>query len=144
LCRNNQKAATIDGLLFICDLRATSEGAGSISEMDKKELDQYKWALLKKRGELSANTPVIKNPIPASGSWQGDEIDQATADIDAELQIRLDQTDDLLRAVEGALARIRLGTFGICEVCNRPVSRARLESVPWTRLCRDCKEHQGE
>ena len=110
--------------------------------MDKKELDRYKWALLKKRGELSANTPAVKNPIPATGSWQGDGIDRHSADLKAEHPIRLDQNNDrLLKAVEGALARIRLGTFGICEVCKKPVSRHHLESVPWTRLCRDCKEH---
>jgi DnaK suppressor protein len=102
--------------------------------MEKEDLDLYKWALLKKRGELSANGAAVENLSP-----------QITADLEGDFQIRLHQTDGgLLRAVEGALARIRLGTFGICEVCKKPVSRARLESVPWTRLCRDCKEHQGE
>ncbi len=30
----------------------------------------------------------------------------------------------------------------MCEVCTQPISKARLEAVPWARLCRDCKEHQ--
>jgi DnaK suppressor protein len=47
-----------------------------------------------------------------------------------------------LRAVEAALARIRHGTFGICEACQNPISRARLEAVPWTRHCRDCKQRE--
>jgi DnaK suppressor protein len=47
-----------------------------------------------------------------------------------------------LRAVEAALARIRDGTFGICEACQNPISRARLEAVPWTRHCRDCKQRE--
>src|SRR5882724_7409099 len=60
-------------------------------------------------------------------------------DAEAELQIRLHQTDNrLLRAIEEALSRIRQGTYGIFGVCNRPISRSRLEAVPWTYHCRDC------
>jgi DnaK suppressor protein len=49
----------------------------------------------------------------------------------------------LLRAIGEALARIEHGTFGVCQVCGDPVPKARLEAVPWTRVCRDCKEQQN-
>jgi DnaK suppressor protein len=81
--------------------------------------------------------------VPAAGGLQGDVTDQANADAEAELQIRLHQTDGrLLRAIEEALARIRQGTYGVCVVCKQPISQARLEAVPWTRLCRECKERE--
>jgi DnaK suppressor protein len=81
--------------------------------------------------------------VPAAGVLQGDMIDQANADAEAELQIRLHQTDGrLLRAIEEAVARIRQGTYGVCAVCKQPISKARLEAVPWTRLCLDCKERE--
>jgi len=55
----------------------------------------------------------------------------------------LHQSDaHLLRAIEDALARISRGGFGVCEVCKRPIVKARLEAVPWTRLCRKCKERE--
>jgi DnaK suppressor protein len=111
--------------------------------MDRRELDRYKQVLLAKRGELSVRNVNGGTLVPAAGGWHGDPVDQATADEEAELQIRLHQTDGrLLRAVEAALSRIRQGTFGVCEVCHQPISRARLEAVPWTRHCRDCKEHE--
>jgi hypothetical protein len=47
-----------------------------------------------------------------------------------------------LRAIEDALARISHDRFGVCETCGSRISRARLEAVPWTRLCRDCKERE--
>lgn len=112
--------------------------------MDRRELDRYKGLLLSKRGELSVKNADGQSPVPAAGGWDGDPADQANADAEAELQIRLHQTDGrLLTAVEAALGRIRQGTFGICEVCHQPISRARLEAVPWTHQCRDCieKEH---
>jgi len=109
--------------------------------MDKKELDRYKRLLLAKRCELAVKNGDGESRVPAAGGWDGDPADQASADAEAELQIRLHQTDGrLLRAVEDALSRARQGTFGICEVCHHPISRARLDAVPWTRHCRDCKE----
>ncbi len=81
--------------------------------------------------------------MPGAGGWQGDPADQASSDAEAELQVRVHQSDvRLLRAIEEALARIRQGTFGLCEGCKEPISKARLEAEPWTRLCRECKEQQ--
>jgi DnaK suppressor protein len=107
------------------------------------DLLRYKELLLDKQRELSSVPDNAETRVPASGGLEGDLIDQANADAEAELQIRLHQTDArLLRAIEEALGRIREGTFGVCQICKQPVSKARLEAVPWTRLCRQCKEHE--
>ena len=81
-----------------------------------EELNRYKQALLEKRGELSVENADAGSPVPAAGGWEGDPVDQANADAEADLQIRLHQSSGrLLRAVDGALHRIREGTFGICK-----------------------------
>ena len=50
----------------------------------------------------------------------------------------------LLREVEGALERLRDGTYGTCMECGMPVSRKRLEALPWARYCLTCQErHQS-
>ena len=111
--------------------------------MDRRELDRYKRMLLAKQEGLSLKNDKGESPIPAAGGWEGDPVDRATSDTEAELQVHLHQSDGrLLRAIEGALDRIRQDTFGICETCKNPISRARLEAVPWTSRCRDCKEHE--
>jgi len=100
--------------------------------------------LLAKRQELSSARVGTEVRVPGAGDPQGDLIDQANADAEAELQIRLHQSDArLLRAIEDSLARISRGRFGVCEVCKRPIGKARLEAVPWTHLCRECKERQS-
>lgn len=112
--------------------------------MNAREFDRYRRILLEKQQELSAAAPEPRAPVPAAGTDQGDIIDQANADSEAEVEIRLRRTDGrLLRAIEEALARLRDRTFGACQQCGRQISKARLEAVPWTRLCRDCKEHQS-
>jgi DnaK suppressor protein len=111
--------------------------------MGSVDLPHFKQLLLEKRGELSSALGETQSRVPAAGGWEGDVIDQANADAEAELQIRLHQTDGrLLRAIEEALARIKQGTYGVCVVCQQPISQARLEAVPWTRHCRGCKERE--
>ena len=114
-----------------------------LSIVNARDLDRYKRLLLAKLDELSATRDGTESLVPGAGGWQGDLVDQASSDTEAELQVRVHQADaHLLRAIEEALARIRRGTFGVCEVCARAISKARLEAVPWTRLCRGCKERQ--
>ena len=112
--------------------------------MNKRELDRYKRLLLEKEREIAAAGGEAGARLPPAGGAEGDVIDQANADSEAELQIRLHQTDGrLARAIEEALTRIRDGTFGTCKACGHPILKARLEAVPWTRLCRECKEQEA-
>src|SRR5258708_37071132 len=97
-----------------------------------RDLQRYERLLVEKRRELSSPLGEAQSRVPAAGRLEGDLIEQANADEEAELQIRLHQTDSrLLRAIEKAVARIRQGTYGVCEVCKQPISKLRLEAVPW-------------
>ena len=49
----------------------------------------------------------------------------------------------LLREIEDALERLRAGGYGICLDCGLPVSRKRLEAVPWARYCVTCQERRS-
>ena len=109
--------------------------------MHAKELQKYKRLLVKKRQEvLAERTGAV---IPAAGRVEGDPVDQATAETGAELEIQLHRTDGrLLRAIEEALRRIAHLGYGVCESCGKPIAKVRLEAVPWTRHCRNCKERE--
>ena len=111
--------------------------------MEATDLQRYKRLLLTKLEELSASRRKAETVVPGAGGWEGDVGDQANSDTEAELQIRLHQTDGrLMRAIEEALARVKQSTYGVCVTCGHPISEARLNAVPWTRQCRDCKEKQ--
>lgn len=106
-----------------------------------KELQRYKQLLVEKRQELlAANSGAL---VPAAGRVEGDPTDQANADAEAELKIQLHHSDGrLLRAIEDALSRINHRVYGVCESCKKPIAKARLAAVPWTRHCRHCKEKE--
>ncbi len=109
--------------------------------MHAKELQRYKRLLVEKRQKLL--TASAGGIIPAAGCVEGDPGDQANADAEAELEIQLHRTDGrLLRAIDEALGRVNHRIYGVCESCQRPIARARLEAVPWTRHCRHCKDQE--
>src|ERR1019366_10627138 len=108
--------------------------------MNARDVQRYKQLLLAKLGELSAVHADAASHTPGAGGPMGDLADQANADAEAGLYIRLHQTDvRLMRAIKDVLARISQDRFGICEVCKLAISKARLEAVPWTHFCKECK-----
>ncbi len=110
--------------------------------MNKTDLLRYKNLLLAKQQELSTRKSLISS-IASSAESGGDIVDLAASEAGVATQIRMNQTDTkLLRAIENALTRIRQGKFGICEECGQPISKARLEAVPWARHCKECKDRQ--
>lgn len=44
-----------------------------------------------------------------------------------------------LASINYALRQMQRGTYGICERCGQPIDPARLEVVPETTLCLNCK-----
>lgn len=40
--------------------------------------------------------------------------------------------------IKAALVRIKDGTYGICQQCGEPILAERLESLPYTPLCKEC------
>ncbi len=66
-----------------------------------KDLQRYVRLLVEKRRELSSALGEAQSRVPAAGGLEGDLVEQANADEEAELRIRLHQTDGrLLRAIE--------------------------------------------
>ena len=51
----------------------------------------------------------------------------------------LSQEQDALYEIEEALKRLDGGTYGICEVSNKPIAHARLEALPFARLTVECQ-----
>jgi DnaK suppressor protein len=114
--------------------------------LDEALLSNLKETLLRKRGEILA-TSTGTRPLPASvdvNSRQGDLADQASGNNEVHIQLKLKQTDaKILQAIEEALWRIDKGTYGMCRDCGERIAPARLNAIPWTRVCITCKEKQN-
>lgn len=53
----------------------------------------------------------------------------------SQLSALVDQAVRHLGEIEGALARLGDGTYGLCEVCGRPIPAGRLEARPTATRC---------
>jgi DnaK suppressor protein len=110
--------------------------------MSPTDLKKYRDILEARRDEL-LNAAPARTPTTEPGSRSGDWIDQSSQESDLHVRLALKQTDSkLLRAIEEAIHRIDQGTYGICMECENEIPNLRLDAVPWTRVCVDCKEKQ--
>lgn len=84
------------------------------------------------------------------------ETDEVTFEGDAGFSDRSHSTEERSRVISVvhalrsnlhdvgmAIAKIDDGTYGICERCGGPIGDERLEAIPWTLLCIDCKRKAG-
>lgn len=61
--------------------------------------------------------------------------DSGTDNFDRDFALSLLSSDqDAVYEIEEALKRIERKTYGICELTGKPIPRARLEAIPWTRF----------
>ena len=106
----------------------------------------YKEALIRKRAEILAaggGVKPLQETMSDVNSRQGDLADQASGNNEVHIQLKLKQTDaKILQAIDEALRRIEQGTYGICRDCGEPIASARLNAIPWARVCVSCKEKQ--
>jgi DnaK suppressor protein len=74
------------------------------------------------------------------GSPFGKREEEATESLELERRLALERgIKEQLASIEVALGKIKAGTYGICEVCGKPIEPARLEALPHARRCMACK-----
>ena len=104
----------------------------------------YKENLFRKRAEILAEREGKSLSTPMDNNTrQGDMADQASGTNEVHIQLKLKQTDaKILQAIEEALERLDSGSYGLCRDCGEDIAAARLNAIPWTRVCIECKEKQ--
>lgn len=110
------------------------------SPFPAKDLARYRDVLLRKRRELVGDVSKLETEALGGSSGSLSHVpqhmaEQGTETFDQSLSLDLAQVDrNLIREIDDALTRIERGTFGICEMTGKPISKERLEELPWTRF----------
>jgi RNA polymerase-binding transcription factor DksA len=61
--------------------------------------------------------------------------DSGTDNFDRDFALSLLSSDkDAVYEIEEALKRIERNSYGVCELTGKPIPKARLEAIPWTRF----------
>ncbi len=110
--------------------------------MEKKRLETFKKRLEERQLELRRNVSRSEQDGRAADIESTQDIaDRAASSYNKEFLFHQSNSErQLLQMVEGALSRIREGTFGQCISCGNEINPKRLEAVPWTRHCIACQE----
>jgi DnaK suppressor protein len=105
------------------------------TEFDQKWLDKQKSLLLKTKMEIMNQMKLAgTNDLVQESDQVTEEGDQAQAYETQRLSLGLREKEiKKLHEIEAALDRISTGSYGFCEESDEPISRQRLEKVPWAR-----------
>jgi RNA polymerase-binding transcription factor DksA len=94
--------------------------------------------------ELAASEAALSGLMRDSGEGAGhDEADTGTKNITREHEMALAaNARATLEQTEHALQRLDAGTYGLCEVCGKPIGKARMQAFPRATLCVEDKQKQ--
>lgn len=112
----------------------------------------FKILLLKRKKQLLSNVSKLEDSAlkrtakDAAGDISDMPLhiaDLGTDTIEQEVTLGIMQNEeDELREIDNALKRIGDGTYGLCEICSKPISRERLKAIPYAHLCINCKKRE--
>ncbi|WP_037755872.1 TraR/DksA family transcriptional regulator [Streptomyces sp. AA0539] len=96
------------------------------------------------RAEIAASEDSLAGLMRDSGDGAGDdEADTGSKNITREHELALAaNAREMLYQTEKALDRLAAGTYGTCEVCGKPIGKARMQAFPRATLCVEDKQRQ--
>jgi DnaK suppressor protein len=120
--------------------------------MNKKEGKVFFDLLMKKKAELLkgiehiANDTLKTSQRDAAGDLSAYSLhmaDVASDNYEREFSLGLaDAEQKLLNRINAALEKLDNNVFGLCELCEKKIAKARLKIVPYAELCVPCQEKQ--
>lgn len=87
--------------------------------------------LLNPRGDASGETSAYRTHVADIGS------DTFRQEISSQLST---YESKILMEIDAALQKIRKNRFGDCEKCGKPIAKARLKVIPYSRFCVKCQK----
>lgn len=97
--------------------------------------------LIDLREHLLEELKVLSGYSLTSNKQAGEEL----ADIGSENFLRemelglVTEEGRRIRQIDEAIGRLKNGTYGLCQECNKKINEGRLEALPYARMCVTCK-----
>lgn len=116
--------------------------------MEMIDFGFYKKIILEKRKEIfqELNEGELKESIqegPGENSYAFHLADVGSDSNEREKSFMVASIEGgILAELDDALQRIENGTYGNCAICEQPIHPKRLEAIPYTKLCLECKANE--
>ncbi len=115
----------------------------------KLDIEKYKNELIEERDRLRDELKSIEDKAARRdrlhSDQAGQDFDEPGGDAASETVERAQalavgaSLREQLQEVNAALAKIEDGTYGICDSCDKPITKKRLKVLPWATLCKECR-----
>ncbi len=125
-----------------------------MGKLKKKELEYFDKLVKEKRKKIKDSLDYYRSTVvdadtkEASGdasAYSFHMADQGTDAMEREKSFMFASRDEkYLKQLDDALFRISNDTYGICRSCGELIGKERLEAVPTTTICYDCKVNESE
>ncbi len=119
--------------------------------LNDKELEFFRELIIEQKTEILENARRLRESLidENTGDYVGDNstfsmhmAEQGTDEMEREKLYMFIQRDEKhLFYLENALERIAKKTYGLCISCGKSINKARLEAVPITSHCINCKQN---
>jgi DnaK suppressor protein len=91
----------------------------------------------------NAESQIAARLGDAVGDAGDDSADAGAKTFQREHELALtENARELLAQTERVLAKIEGGSYGVCESCDEPIGKARLQAFPRATLCVACKQRE--
>ena len=110
--------------------------------MQTSELNYFKEILKSRKEQINRNIEEVNNELHQINRLElSDEGDHASANSNSMVESAIvSQQYQELKELEVALAKIKNGEYGVCEMCEDDIGFQRLKVKPHALYCRDCRE----
>jgi len=114
------------------------------AKLTKVELRDLRGRLEEERAELHVQlATIVEDSFAATQSDLSGDVglddesaDAGTATFEREKDLSIENNvRDLLNKIDRALRRMDEGTYGICDICGKPIEKARVKALPYVDLC---------
>jgi len=126
------RSATAASILGGPSVKARKNGEVKV----KAEWAKYYRHLVELREQLLKQmSGLAKESAQEMAGYSLHMADSGTDNFDRDFALSLLSSDqDAIYEIEEALKRIEKNTYGVCELTGKPIPKARLEAIPWTRF----------
>ncbi len=110
--------------------------------LTQKDLETFEKRLNDRKAQILKNLDGTALELKGMRDLElNDDGDFAAASVESTVDSAiLEQQRKELAEIELALDKIKNGTYGICEMCEEPIGKARLEVKNFARFCITCRE----
>ncbi len=112
------------------------------STLETHQLEVFRAQLGVRAADLKRRLVTARDDaVTAAEADVHDTKDQSVAEAADEVRLaELERNRAELTDIELAVARIDVGTYGMCCDCGRRIGRKRLDAYPTAKRCHDCQE----